>query len=151
MGDRLVMVDRYVDAVVAVEREARSDLRPTRLRDRVVAPADLDLGAGRIIAGEVPGIDLEAGDDSGHPEADHAPVMARRSLAPALPAVHPLAVLVIFAGNEHGLGRFDQAGLVGEEIVGRIDHLAPEPGLGEIDVMAAQVLKHAGARSASGG
>ena len=90
----------------------------------------------------MPGVDLEAGDQPRHAEADHAPIVAGRPLAAALPAVHPLAVLVIFAGDEDRLGGVDQPRLVGEEIVGRIDHLGPEPGLGEIDIVPAQIVEH---------
>ncbi len=111
--------------------------------------AGFDLGAWGIIAGEMPGVDLEAGDPPRHAQTDHAPVVAGRPLATALPPVHPLAVFVILARNEDRLGGVDQPRLVGEEIVGRIDHLRPQPGLGEIDVMPAQIVKHADARPAS--
>src|SRR5690349_10837788 len=88
------------------------------------------------------GVDLEAGDQAGHAEPDHAPVVPGHALAAALPAVHPLAVLVIFAGDEDRLRRIDQPFLVGEEIVGRMDHLGAKPGLGEIDIVAAKLVEH---------
>ena len=78
----------------------------------------------------------------GHAQPHHAPVVPGHALAAAFPAVHPLAVVVILAGDEHRLGRVDQPRLVGEEIVGGIDHLGPQPRLGEVDIVAAKVVEH---------
>ena len=145
MRDGVGMLDRHIDAVVAVQREARRDPGPAGIvaRDGLRAAAQLDLGTGGIVAGEMTRVDLEAGDDAGNAEADHAPVVAGPALAAALPAVHPLAVLVVFTGDELGLPRRDQAGPVAEDIVRGVDHLRPQPGLGQVDSVPAQIFEHA--------
>ena len=69
------------------------------------------------------------------------------ALAPALPAVHPFAVVVIFAGNEDRGGRIDHPLLGREEFVGRMDRRGAQPRLGEIDPEAREFgegLRHCG-------
>src|SRR5476649_1597498 len=56
----------------------------------------------REIAGEMAGIDIHALDHAGPPKTDGAMVVAFAALAPAFPAIHPFAVVVVFAGDEDG-------------------------------------------------
>jgi hypothetical protein len=61
-------------------------------------------GAGlRLVAEEVRRIHIEALDHSGGAELDHGDVMPFRALAAAFPAVHPLAAVGVFVGDEDGL------------------------------------------------
>ena len=55
------------------------------------------------------------------------------------PSVHPLAVGVVFVGNEHRRLVIEQAQLVGKKVIGRIDRGGAQPGRGEIDAVAGEV------------
>src|SRR5687767_8589352 len=66
-------------------------------------------------------------------ELDDAEIMAAAAPPPRLPSVHPLAVLVIFVGDEHRRRVVEETRLVGEEIVGGENGCRSEPRGGEID------------------
>ncbi len=78
-----------------------------------------------MIAREMARIDAEARNPPGSRQLHHAVVMTRRSFAPGLPSVHPLAVVVVFAGNEAWGMRLDQT-LFGRKplVTGRYDRCA---------------------------
>jgi hypothetical protein len=103
-----------------------------------VDPAGLDRGGRREIAGEMAGIDIEPDDGARQAQLHHAVIVAFGALAARFPAVHPFAVLIILAGNEHcGLG-IEHALLGCEEIVGSEDRLRPQPCVGQVHQIAAE-------------
>ena len=72
----------------------------------------------------------------GSAEADDGEVVAGHALAPALPAVHPLAavgVLVLFPDR---LGRLEEVFFLGEEVVVGVKHAAAEALGGEVEKIA---------------
>ena len=89
--------------------------------------------AGGVVAGDVPGVELEAQHPSGHREAYDTPVEAAAAPPPRLPPVHPLAVLVETAGMKHGLGVIGAACHGGEEVVAARHRLGTEARAGQID------------------
>ena len=96
----------------------------------------------RVVAREVTRVDVEGLDDAGRGEAHDARVVAGRAPAAALPAVHPLAVLVEGAGPGHGLGALEHALLRGEEVVARPERLRAERSVGEVDEACNQIRAH---------
>lgn len=79
----------------------------------------------RMIAQEEIGINVEASDPSGCCQLDYGPVVPRRTLAAALPTIHPFAPVGIFIGDENTPARFDEIFLFGKKIVGGIQHFPP--------------------------
>ena len=126
---------RDPEPVVALERGHRHDLDPVRLvaGNILLADAGLERGGGREIAGEMPGVDLEAMNLGQAGQADDAEIMPRTAPPARLPAVHPLAVRVVLAGDEDRIGGRDEPLLGGEEVVGCEDDPGAEPRLREID------------------
>ncbi len=117
------------------ERRLRDDLRPDRRRVRIASlhKSSLYAAMGRKIAGKMAGIDIKTMDDARHGEPDNAVIMTRHALAPAFPAVHPLAIVVIDVGQE--LCRFVLQHAVErrEEIIRRIKPGGAEARGSEID------------------
>src|ERR1043166_1303971 len=89
-----------------------------------------------VVAAEERRIDDEAADHAGRTEADDRVVVAGCALAARLPAVHPLpavGVLVLFPD------RFrlpEKVLLLGEKVVGCVEHGAAEALGGEVDQLA---------------
>ena len=100
--------------------------------------AGLDAAGRRVVAGEVAGVDVEAANDAGRGEPDDGVVMAGAALAAALPAIHPLAVVVVFVGDEDRRRVGEHAPDLGEEIVGGEQRLGAEAGRGEVDGVAGE-------------
>ena len=86
----------------------------------------------RMIAQEEIGIYVESNDPSGCCQLDHGPVVPRRTLAAALPTIHPFAPVGIFIGDENTPARFDEIFLFGKKIVGSIQHFSTEAPGGEV-------------------
>ena len=57
--------------------------------------------------------------------------MAGLTLAPALPAIHPFAVVVVLVIDEHRFGRLDQAFFRSEELIRGITYACAEARLFE--------------------
>jgi hypothetical protein len=124
---------------VALEAGGRHDLAPFRaLARHAVEPARFDRGGRREIAGEMTGVNIEPDDRARQAELHHAVIVALGALAARFPAIHPLAVLVILAGNKDGRLGIQHPLLGREEIVGGEDRLRPQPPIGEIDQIAAE-------------
>ncbi len=86
---------------VRVEMLHPDQFRPRRVVVGVtVGPAGLDPALGRVVAGEVGRIHVEAVDRPRHRQRDHRVVVSAAAPAPGLPAIHPLAVIVILVGDE---------------------------------------------------
>src|SRR5688572_6527008 len=87
-----------------------------------------------MIAEEMVRVDVDAEHAAALAELDDAVIMAwQATLAPALPAVHPLAVLRELAGNEDTSTRLQEVLLAGEEIIVGDEGLAPEALRREVD------------------
>src|SRR5205823_5240071 len=74
-----------------------------------------------VISEEVVRVDVHAANHARHPKLDDAPVEARYSLSPRLPAVHPLSVLGELVGNEDAAAGLEQILLPGEKLVARFE------------------------------
>ena len=140
MGPDAIVGHRPEVMSIAGEIGGGKDLRPSGGRIGVaVAAAGLERSGRRIVSGEMAGIDVHAFDHAGAAESQGAMVVARPTPAPALPSIHPLAVVVVFAGNEDGGRRIDHPLLGREEFVGGMDRHGAEARLGEIDPEAREV------------
>src|SRR5690606_4206835 len=102
-------------------------------RIAVLYAAGLDRAVRRVVAGEIAGVDVEAANAAGHGKPDHRMVMAGHALAAALPAVHPLAVLVIDAFLPESRLVGEHARQRREEIVGDEKPPGAKAGRGEVD------------------
>jgi len=87
------------------------------LGHQVFTIAGIDRRLGRIISGEVTGIDIQATDDARYAKFDDAKVVARAALAATLPTVHPFAVVIVLIGDKNRVRRIDQAFFGAEEFV----------------------------------
>ena len=117
------------------ERIFRQKLGPHGIVARVALfdEAGLDGAMRRVVAGEMAGIDIESMDMAGHCQTDDRPVMTRNALAAALPAIHPLAVFIIFARQEDRRVVLQHAGQRREEIIRGIKAACAKTRRGEID------------------
>src|SRR5256885_5845573 len=103
MGPNALFLHREEVMLVAVERNGGQQLMPLAvLNGLALGMACLDRGARRVVAGEVGGVEVDAPDAAGKPQAQNATVMPLNSLAPRFPTIHPFAVLVVFSGDERG-------------------------------------------------
>ena len=148
MGEPLRDVDLEAVLRIAGELGPREDLGPLHVareeRRDVGVPLDaraFDRARLRVVALEVRGVDDEAAHHAGETEADDARVVvgvrARGlgvlPLAPRLPAVHPLAAVGEFSGDEDRLLRLEEILLLREEVVSAPEHEAAEALRCEID------------------
>ena len=137
------LLDRHVELVAGISghRAAGNQGRPLRGgqpgRGRVaLRPARLDRHLGRVVAGEVRGVDHDAADHAGaaqpHDRAVAVPVAGRLAAPAGLPAVHDLALVTEGVRLEHRVLGFDQVLPVGEQLVVGGDHAAPERTGGQV-------------------
>ncbi len=133
----------HVQIVVAVALQGggRNDLGPLRgvgrLAVRQVGGVD---GRGRReVAGEVAGIDVHALDHARPGQLDDAVVIAAVAAAARFPAVHPLAVVVVLAGNEDGRLGVEHAVLGREEFIGRERGHGAQAGVRQVRIAAREV------------
>jgi hypothetical protein len=99
----------------------------------------LDRRGRREVAGEVARIEIDAMDHTRPREAHHAEIVAGRALAARFPAVHPLAVVVVLAGNEDGRLGVQHPVLRREEIVAGLERLRTETRVGKIHVAPREI------------
>ena len=91
-------------------------------------------GGHGVVAGEVSGIDFQLVDVTGGAQAHDCTVVSGAAAAAGFPAIHPLAVIIEFVGDE-SRGRLRQHAFgAGEELVGNRYDLGAQPGGGEIRV-----------------
>jgi hypothetical protein len=130
--------DLDVVMAIALQRRRRDDLAPVTvfLRVRAVGEARLDRRGRREVAGEMARVDVDAADRARPRQLDDAEVVARRALAARFPAVHPLAVVVVLAGDELRRLRVEHALLRREEFVAREERFGAQPRICEIHVAA---------------
>ena len=100
-----------------------------------------DLAGKAAVAREVTGIDVEAVNDAGDTQSDNAMVVTCRTLAAALPAIHPLAVIIELAFDEHRILGLDQPLFCREEFVGGVNDAAAEPRLLEPGPCVKRILR----------
>lgn len=72
-------------------------------------------------------------------QSHNTPVVARPALSPRLPAIHPLAVGVVLAGNELRRLGIQHALAVGEEVVAAIQRHGAQARVGKVHVAAHEV------------
>ncbi len=144
-----VAVDALVrdgQEVVRIPRQRRrwQDLGPLGgLVRSAGAESGLDRGARREIAGEEARVDVEQRDPAACAQPHDAPVVrAAVASPPCLPAVHPLAVVVVLVGDEDRRAVLQHALLGAEELVVGEDRFGPEGGRGEIE----RSFRHVGRR-----
>src|SRR6056297_3942960 len=117
------------------ERLVAQDFDPCLVGRRLVAceGAGLDPSGGRVVAGEMGRVDVEADDPSRTSELDDRTVMP--AVAPSLgfPAVHPLAVVVELALDEDRVVILQHPVERREELVRGPDRPRAEAGGGKVD------------------
>ena len=101
---------------------------------RASAVPGFDGGRHRLVAVEERGVDVDAAHDAAHAQPHDAGVVAAVAAPPRLPAVHPLAVLVVDACLPDRRLGLDQALARREELVGRPHDLGAEPRLQQVHV-----------------
>ncbi len=101
--------------------------------------AGLDRAGRRVVAGEMAGVDVETVDDRRRGERDDRVVVARSALAPRFPAVHPLAVLVVFVRDEHRVVVGEHARRLGEKVVADGNDPGAEPRGREIGIASGEI------------
>ena len=69
--------------------------------------AGINTGLGRIVASEKTGVDFEPMDRTGA-DTHQAPVMATTAASARFPAIHPLAVIIVYAIFENRRVGIDQ-------------------------------------------
>jgi hypothetical protein len=79
------------------------------------------------------GVDVDTHDGSGQSQLHHAVIVSLVALAARFPAVHPLAVVIVLARNEHRRLGIEHPFLGCEKIVGGEDRLGPQPGIRQVD------------------
>ena len=122
------------------ERHRRQDFRPDGLLDRIVFHrAGHDPAGGRIVAREEGGIDVEALDPTGNRKFDDREIMAEHALAAGLPTIHPLAVIIIFVGDENRRLVLQHPLERRKELVRGVEPLCPEAGGSQVDALADEV------------
>ena len=76
------------------------------------------------ISEKVAGVYIQDARDTGKAQLDHAPVVARSTLAACFPSIHPFAAIRVLAGNEHRRPSLDQIFFRREKFVARGEHAA---------------------------
>jgi hypothetical protein len=137
VGEAPLGADVEVVAGIAGHLAAPNQRRPLGRgqfgRGRVaLSPARLDRHLGRIVAGEVRGVDHDAVHDAGAAEPDDRVVAAGLAAPAGLPAVHDLTLVPEGVRQEHRVLWFDQVLAVGEHFVVGVDHPAPERPGGQV-------------------
>ena len=109
--------------LVRAESMYRQQLAPGRQSIGFLpAVTGLDRYRGRVVSGEMPGIDLETPNAAGATELQDRPILAAVASAAGFPAVHPLAVVVVLAVDEAGRPGLKHALGRSEEFVADRDH-----------------------------
>ena len=116
---------------VAPQLDLWQQLLPVRIvtRNFSLAYAGINRGMRRKVAGEVARVDIESVDHTRGAQPKDDVVMSRFTFPPALPTIHPFAVIVVFVGNENRIGWIDEPGFIRKKIVGRKNDACAEPGL----------------------
>jgi hypothetical protein len=108
-----------------------------------------------VVPQEVVGVDVRAADDPANAQLDETEVMSGSALAPALPAVHPLAAIGVLVRNEHPATGLEQILFGCEELVTGRQRQATDTLAGQIDhfgkIAHVPVLASAGRNSTSPG
>src|SRR5439155_10492413 len=81
-------------------------------------------------------IDVDTADAAIGTQSHDAVIVAAVATTPRLPAVHPLAMVVVFVGNEDGRRIGDHALLRRKELVACRDRSGAEPRRSEIGIEA---------------
>src|SRR5437867_3570140 len=98
MAPQLIARDGQEMVGRGAERRSAENLLPFSGGGRIsLQHAGIDRSGRRIVAGEVAGIDIDAADASLRAEFNDAEVMSAVAPPARLPAIHPFAVIVIFA------------------------------------------------------
>ncbi len=129
MGPQVVVRASQEIMAVGIELVDGQDFRPFRRLIRGAgAPPALDPASGRVVAGEVRGIDVETIDPTRRGQSDGRVVVAPAAPPPGLPAVHPLAVVVIEVGVEDRRAVGEHAFQRCEEFIGGRQPARAKPG-----------------------
>jgi hypothetical protein len=135
VGEALLNGDVELIARIARHRAAGDQGHPLRRGQfgggRVAfRPARLDRHLGRVVAGEVRGVDHDAAHHTGDAEPDDRAVAVSTSgglpAPPGLPAVHDLALVPERVRLEYRVPGLDQVLPIGEQLVVGVDHAGPE-------------------------
>ncbi len=141
VGADSVISDREPVVAVAMQAAARQQWPPVGFRAGAVAAIPdtaVQRRLGRVVAGEVAGIDIDTEQPSGGGQPNDAPIMTGTALASAFPAIHPLAVIVVHAGLEDRLVRLDQALARREEFIAGSQCDGTQARLGQVDAGAGE-------------
>ena len=143
---RLIVFHQVPVMHVTLEFYRRQQFPPAGgfLGYRRLAHAGVDRSRGWIISREVTRVDVEAAHDSGNAEPNDAMIMSFGALAAGLPAIHPLAVIVEFAFDEHRLLWLDQSLFCRKEFIGREHDPAAESRLLEPHPCTKRIFRFAG-------
>ena len=137
VGEAPLGADVEVVAGVAGHLAASNQRRPLGRgqfgRGRVaLSPAPLDRHLGRVVAGEMGGVDHDAVHDAGAAEPHDRAVAAGLAPSAGLPTVHDLALVPEGVRQEHRVLGFDQVLALGEQFVVGMDHAAPQSPGGQV-------------------
>ena len=107
---------------VAAQVCFRKQFRPAVFRHIRIADTHVDRRLRWIIAREIRCIDIEAANDAGHTQTNDTMIVTRCAAAPALPAIHPLAMIIVLVVDECRLRGIDQAFFGREKFITRERH-----------------------------